>query len=232
LYQAAAFQSVGRQLCFQRRDFWPFAEVLEAVLCEMLLRYPEDLPYKNGMTFSLETDLELIRAPRERTWPLQMLSRQRRESRYLLFQPQAVRSPGSKIDCCSADSTIGAKITILLEQLKAAYGKSYTVRPVDIFRGEHKEEWFKELNPNSKIPVLIDHENDNLVIMEGQAILQYLVKKFDPGMSLSLVLPHHEGLTCDEDFKFSFNDERLQCECEQWIGFAQAHILPYMGEAV
>jgi glutathione S-transferase len=57
------------------------------------------------------------------------------------------------------------------------------ITPVNIFEGEQKQDWFQKLSPNGRIPILIDHDNDGLVVMEGQAILQYLVKKYDPGMN-------------------------------------------------
>lgn len=48
----------------------------------------------------------------------------------------------------------GWKVTILLEEL----GVGYNLQSVDIFKGEQKEDWFKSLNPNQRIPALGKHK--------------------------------------------------------------------------
>lgn len=70
---------------------------------------------------------------------------------------------------------------MLLEELKAVYGTQYVARPVNIFEGEQNQEWFSKLSPNGRIPILIDHDNGGFQLMEGQAIVQYLVRKYDRG---------------------------------------------------
>ena len=69
----------------------------------------------------------------------------------------------------------------MLEELKAAYGKQYTFQLIHIGEGVQKDTWFTELGPNGRIPVLVDHDNDSIALMEGQVILQYLARKYDPG---------------------------------------------------
>ena len=73
----------------------------------------------------------------------------------------------------------------MLEELKEAYGKEYTLHPIDFRENVQKQPWFTKLNPNGRIPVLIDHDNGGLVIMEGQAILQYLARTYDTGKDMS-----------------------------------------------
>ena len=122
----------------------------------------------------------------------------------------------------------------MLEELKQAYGKGYTLQPINIFEGVQKDKWFTELSPNGRIPVLVDHDNGGLAIMEGQAILQYLVKKYDRGTS-SPERPSRSSeqwLTEKLDHKFGFSDENEYYLCEQWTGFAQSHLGPYSAEAV
>ena len=69
--------------------------------------------------------------------------------------------------------------------------------------------------------------------MEGQAMLQYLAKKYDGGMYSSNLSLHDGGLLTERsEQKFSFTDEAEQSVCEQWIGFAQSHLGPYSAEAV
>ena len=70
-----------------------------------------------------------------------------------------------------------------------------------------KEKWFTDLGPNGRIPVLVDHDapgespQGKLAIMEGQAILQYLTRHYDP------------------DHKFSFSKDPELSLCEQWVAW-------------
>lgn len=61
----------------------------------------------------------------------------------------------------------GHKASILLEELKAVYGKDYVYQAVDIGTNVQKEPWFTKLGPNGRIPVLIDHDNGGYSLMEG-----------------------------------------------------------------
>lgn len=65
------------------------------------------------------------------------------------------------------------KAKLLMNQLSV----EYEIVTVDIFAGEHKTEEFSRLNPNRKIPVLVDGD---FVMWESNAILFYLAKKFSP----------------------------------------------------
>ncbi len=70
----------------------------------------------------------------------------------------------------------GLKISIALEEL----GLPYDAHTIDIRKNEHLAQWFIDLNPNVKIPVLVDHNGPNgqeLVIFESGAILLYLAEK-------------------------------------------------------
>lgn len=55
-------------------------------------------------------------------------------------------------------------------------GLEFENRVVDLGTGEHKSDWFLELNPEGKVPVLLDGED---VIYESTAILAYLAAKYD-----------------------------------------------------
>lgn len=61
----------------------------------------------------------------------------------------------------------GHKATILLEELKAAYGKDYVYQSISIMENIQKEPWFTKLGPNGRIPVVVDHDKGGLAIMEG-----------------------------------------------------------------
>ena len=57
----------------------------------------------------------------------------------------------------------GHKASIILEELKEAYGKpDYVYQSVNIGENIQKEPWFTKYGPNGRIPVLIDHDNGDL----------------------------------------------------------------------
>lgn len=64
----------------------------------------------------------------------------------------------------------GRKISIALEEM----GLPYDAIPIDITKGDQHKPEFLAINPNNKIPVLID---DNTVVSESGAILLYLANK-------------------------------------------------------
>jgi GSH-dependent disulfide-bond oxidoreductase len=71
----------------------------------------------------------------------------------------------------------GHKPQIMLEEL----GVPYSLEPVDIFKGAQLTEEFRRINPNRRIPVLIDATNAGeppLRIFESGAILLHLAEKF------------------------------------------------------
>lgn len=70
------------------------------------------------------------------------------------------------------------KVSIMLEEC----GLEYKIAPVNILNNEQFSDHFKQLNPNSKIPVLVDSElcdqsGDPVAIFETGAILLYLAEK-------------------------------------------------------
>ena len=76
------------------------------------------------------------------------------------------------IELFTADTPNGKKITIMLEEI----GHEYTVSTVDLSKDEQFKSEFREISPFSKIPVIIDHDN-NQKIFESGAILIYLGEK-------------------------------------------------------
>ena len=97
----------------------------------------------------------------------------------------------------------GYKVSIMLEELKL----KYKVHKIDLGKQTQKEEWFLKLNPNGRIPVLKDNENDK-VIFESGAILYYLAIKYN---------------------KFFFEEKRT--EIMQWLMFQMSAIGPMQGQA-
>lgn len=75
----------------------------------------------------------------------------------------------------------GVKVTVMLEELLARghAGAEYDAHLIRITKGEQFGSGFVELNPNSKIPVLLDRSMDPpLRVFESGAILLYLADKF------------------------------------------------------
>ena len=57
----------------------------------------------------------------------------------------------------------GHKASIVLEEIKEAYGKpDYVYQSIPIGQNIQKEPWFTKYGPNGRIPVLIDHDNGDL----------------------------------------------------------------------
>ena len=75
----------------------------------------------------------------------------------------------------------GVKVTIMLEELLAAghSGAEYDAWLINIGEGDQFSSGFVEINPNSKIPALVDHSTDPVTpVFESGSILFYLAEKF------------------------------------------------------
>jgi glutathione S-transferase len=69
----------------------------------------------------------------------------------------------------------GHKASIVLEELKEAYGKpDYVYQSINIGQNIQKEPWFTKYGPNGRIPVLIDHDNGDL----GENLTIYIRRKW------------------------------------------------------
>jgi GST-like protein len=80
----------------------------------------------------------------------------------------------------------GVKVTVMLEELLAAghTGAEYDAWLIDIFKGDQFGSGFVAINPNSKIPALVDHSGaEPLHIFESGSILLYLAEKFGAFLS-------------------------------------------------
>ncbi|MGV1793587.1 glutathione S-transferase family protein [Rhizobium sp. A37_96] len=68
------------------------------------------------------------------------------------------------------------KVPIALEEM----GLAYELKPVNVRKGEQKDAAFLALNPNGKVPVLVDDiDGHRLVVTESAAVLVYLAEKTD-----------------------------------------------------
>jgi len=106
------------------------------------------------------------------------------------------------IELFTADTPNGKKISIMLEEI----GYDYKVTKVDISNDEQFKPEFVKISPFSKIPVIIDHEN-NESIFESGAILIYLAEKSE---------------------KFYDKNERLNIN--QWLMAQMGTIGPMIGQ--
>lgn len=81
------------------------------------------------------------------------------------------------IDVYTADTPNGVKIPIALEEI----GAPYKIIRVNLSTQEQKREEFLKLNPNGRIPAIVDHDgplDGPFVVFESGAILLYLAEKF------------------------------------------------------
>ena len=104
----------------------------------------------------------------------------------------------------------GVKITIMLEELLALghSGAEYDAYLISISKGDQFSSGFVEVNPNSKIPALLDNSGDKPQrVFESGAILLYLAEKFDA---------------------FLPKDSAQRTECLSWL-FWQMGSAPYLG---
>ncbi|KAF2085543.1 glutathione S-transferase [Saccharata proteae CBS 121410] len=107
----------------------------------------------------------------------------------------------------------GHKASIILEELKEAYGKDYVFQSIPIMENIQKEPWFTKLGPNGRIPVIVDHDNDGFSVQEGSAILAYLTRQYDP------------------EKRFTFTDDKDLSRAEQWVAWQHGGLGPMQGQA-
>ena len=77
------------------------------------------------------------------------------------------------IDLYTAATPNGFKVSIALEEL----GLPYRVIPLDFSTMEQKKPEFLAINPNGRIPAIVDRDNGDFAVFESGAILLYLAEK-------------------------------------------------------
>ncbi|GJE97875.1 glutathione S-transferase [Phanerochaete sordida] len=103
----------------------------------------------------------------------------------------------------------GWKVAFVLEELGLTYETIY----LDFQAKEHKAPEHTKYNPNGRIPTIIDHHNNDYVLWESDAILYYLVEKYDP------------------EHKVSVTDEGDKFHQLQWLFYQSSGQGPYFGQA-
>jgi GSH-dependent disulfide-bond oxidoreductase len=110
------------------------------------------------------------------------------------------------IELFTAATPNGWKISIALEEMALPY----TLRPLALSKLEQKAEWYLKINPNGRIPAIIDHGNGDFAVFESGAILIYLAEKSG---------------------KFLPTEPKARSRVLQWLMFQMGGVGPMMGQA-
>ena len=114
------------------------------------------------------------------------------------------------IDFYALTSPNVQKVFIMLEET----GLEYRVIPVDVWAGKQFDDAFRKLNPNGKIPVIVDHDGPGgrpHTVFESGAILFYLAEKTG---------------------KYLPSDPTARSETIQWLFWQMATVGPMFGQKV
>lgn len=110
------------------------------------------------------------------------------------------------IDLYTAATPNGWKASVTLEELALPY----CVKPIDLGAKQQKQAWYLKINPNGRIPAIIDHDEGDLAVFESGAIMIYLAEK--TGRLLA-------------------TDVRRRSLALQWLMFQMSGVGPMMGQA-
>ena len=110
------------------------------------------------------------------------------------------------LELFTAPTPNGRKVSIALEEL----GLAYQVQLVRLRKLEQKEPAFLAINPNGRIPALVDHDEGGFAVFESGAILVYLAEKTGQLMPADL---------------------RGRSRVLQWLIFQMSGVGPMQGQA-
>ncbi len=110
------------------------------------------------------------------------------------------------IDLYTAATPNGWKASVALEEM----GLDYLVHSVNLMDGEQKSPEFLALNPNGRIPVIVDREANGNVVFESGAIMMYLAEKTG---------------------RFLPASGAARSQVIQWLMFQMGGVGPMMGQA-
>src|SRR5690554_2039779 len=112
----------------------------------------------------------------------------------------------SMIDVYTAATPNGHKVTVALDEMEV----DYNLIPISFAEKQQKTPEFLKLNPNGRIPVIVDRDNDDFAVFESGAILIYLGEKYG---------------------KFYPQEPKLRSRTLQWLMFQMGGLGPMMGQA-
>jgi GSH-dependent disulfide-bond oxidoreductase len=110
------------------------------------------------------------------------------------------------IDLYTAATPNGHKASIALEEL----GLPYELHILDLAANVQKEPWFLAINPNGRIPAIVDRAAGDFAVFESGAILIYLAEK------TGMLMP---------------SDPKGRSQVLQWLMFQMGGVGPMMGQA-
>jgi|TARA_Y100000310_G_scaffold342703_1_gene447006 glutathione S-transferase len=110
------------------------------------------------------------------------------------------------IDLYTASTPNGWKASVTLEELELPY----EVHALNLGNGDQHQEWFLRINPNGRIPAIVDRDEDNFAVFETGALMIYLAEK------AGRLLP---------------TDTKGRSKVIQWLMFQMGGIGPMMGQA-
>ena len=116
------------------------------------------------------------------------------------------RDVGRMIDLYTAPTPNGHKASVTLEEL----GLPYEVHIVNLLAGDQKEPDYLRINPNGRIPTIVDRDAGNFAVFESGAIMLYLAEK------TGRLLPA---------------DAQGRSRVVQWLMFQMGGVGPMMGQA-
>jgi GST-like protein len=110
------------------------------------------------------------------------------------------------IDLYTSPTPNGWKASIMLEEI----GLPYTVKPIQLAKLEQKQDWYLKLNPNGRIPTIVERDEGGFAVFESGAILIYLAEKSGQLMP---------------------SDRKGRSVVTQWLMFQMGGIGPMQGQA-
>lgn len=110
------------------------------------------------------------------------------------------------IDLYTSPTPNGWKASVALEEL----AMPYRVQAVDLMQGQQKTAEYLRINPNGRIPAIVDRANDDFAVFESGAILVYLAEQ------TGQLMP---------------SDAKGRSLVMQWLMFQMGGIGPMMGQA-
>ncbi len=110
------------------------------------------------------------------------------------------------ISLYTAATPNGWKASIALEELALPY----ETRALDLMQGDQKDAAYLAINPNGRIPAIVDHDEDDFAVFESGAVLMYLAEK------TGRLLP---------------TERKARSRVIQWLMFQMGGVGPMMGQA-
>ncbi|MCP4751828.1 MAG: glutathione S-transferase [Proteobacteria bacterium] len=110
------------------------------------------------------------------------------------------------IDLYTSPTPNGWKASITLEELELPY----EVHPINLSSLEQKEPNYLKINPNGRIPTIVDRDNDDFAVFESGAIMLYLAEKAG---------------------KLMPSDAKGRSLVTQWLMFQMSGVGPMQGQA-